>query len=222
MLLRSYNKLNFLKAIGLVFATSLAMASSASAADYRLPFDGQWFAIHAGDTVNVNHHMNTRSQWFGVDLMKTRGGSIVKGEGLSLLDYYSWGEPVLAPADGIVRLVRDGLPDNPIGLRDEVNALGNYVVVEVGTGEFVYLAHLQEESVLVEEGASVKAGQPLAKCGNSGNSEGPHIHMHVQDQLEPDNGIGMNVSFKGITVLLSGKQFDNVNWPLIKGLFVWQ
>lgn len=199
------------------------MATSANAAEYRLPFEGRWFVMAGGDTLNVNHHMVEISQWFGVDLMKTGGPtnrSITKGSGQKLEDYYSWGQPVLSPVDGIVRKIHDGDPDNRIGASDKNNAFGNYVVIEASPKEFVYLAHFQKGSIAVKENEKIKAGKPLGKCGNSGNTSGPHIHIHVQSQLKRYSGRGQNITFKGISVLLSGKQFDQVDWPLIKGLFV--
>lgn len=209
----------------LLTAFAALIADSSHAADYRLPFEGRWFVMAGGDTINVNHHMRAPSQMYGVDFMKTGGFTnrgIAKGNAQSLDDYYSWGQPVLSPVDGVVRKVHDGDPDNPIGKSDRKNAFGNHVVIEAGPKEFVYLGHLQKGSVAVKEGARVTAGQTLGKCGNSGNTSGPHIHMHVQNQLKPYTGRGQNISFKGIAVLLSGKQFDNVDWPLIQGLFVWQ
>jgi murein DD-endopeptidase MepM/ murein hydrolase activator NlpD len=122
----------------------------------------------------------------------------------------------------VVRRIQDGEPDSPIGTRDKNNAFGNYVVVEASPTECVYLGHMQNASIVVREGETVTAGQLLGKCGNSGNITGSHIHVHVQDQLTPYSGQGQNIAFKGIVVLLSGKQFDNVEWPLIQGLFVWQ
>lgn len=201
------------------------VALSSDAAEYRLPFDGRWFVMNGGDTINVNHHMREISQWYGVDFMKTGGfgdRSVAKGEGKALEDFYSWGQPVLSPVAGVVRKAHDGMPDNPIGTTDKDNAFGNYVVIEAGESQFVYLAHLQKGTVAVKDGEKVAAGQLLGKCGNSGNTAGPHIHMHVQSQLKPYSGRGQNITFKGIVVLLSGKQFDNVDWPLIQGLFVWQ
>ena len=214
-----------MKTLALVTAIVAFAVTTADAAEYRLPFDGRWFVMAGGDTINVNHHMVERSQWFGVDFMKTGGPtnrSVAKGRGRSLDDYYSWGQPVLSPVDGVVRKIHDGEPDNPIGTRDQNNAFGNYVVIESGPNEFVYLAHFQKGSIEVKEGVKIKAGKPLGKCGNSGNTDGPHIHMHVQSAFEPYHGNGQNIVFTGIDVLLSGKHFDNVQWPLLQGLFVWQ
>jgi len=219
-----------MKYLALALATAFAIlaalsATSVRAAEYRLPFGGRWFVMSGGDTINVNHHMAERSQWFGVDFMKTGGPhnrSVAKNGGKRLEDFYSWGQPVLAPTSGVVRKAHDGEKDHPIGERDRRNAFGNFVVIEAGPKEFVYLAHFQKGSIAVKAGDKVKAGQILGKCGNSGNTDGPHIHMHVQSQLKPYTGVGRNITFKGIVVLLSGKQFDNVDWPLIRGLFVWQ
>src|SRR5262249_3039531 len=36
-------------------------------------------------------------------------------------------------------------------------------------------------SLTVGEGDIVHLGQPLAKCGNSGNTSHPHLHIQVQD-----------------------------------------
>ncbi len=200
-------------------------ATTVTAADYRLPFEGRWFVYAGGDTINVNHHMREQSQWFAVDFMKTGGPTnrgVASGKGDKVEDFYSWGQNVLAPVDGIIRTVHDGAVDNAIGSTDKKNAFGNYVVIEAGPAEFVYLAHFQKGSLNVKSGQSVKAGHILGKCGNSGNTSGPHIHMHVQDRLPLYSGTGQNITFRGITVLLAGKQFDDVNWPLLQGLFVWQ
>jgi hypothetical protein len=221
---RSVTRTIHMKYLVLVITSIVGItAATAHATEYHLPFKGQWFVMAGGDTINVNHHMGERSQWFGIDFMKTDGPdnrSVVKTEGGSVDDYYSWGQPVISPVDGVVRKIQDGEPDNPIGTSDEDNAFGNYVVIEAGPEEFVYLAHFKKDSVAVKEGDSIKAGELLGKSGNSGNTNGPHIHMHVQSQLTPYSGTGQNIAFKGISVLLSGKQFDNVEWPLIQGLFV--
>lgn len=209
----------------LIVTAVCVMTSAAAAADYRLPFEGRWFVMAGGDTINVNHHMRAPSQWFGCDFMKVGGVSnraVTKGRAATVEDFYSWGAKVLSPVNGVVRTAHDGEPDNPLGKKDPKNAFGNYVVIEAGETEFVYLAHFQKGTVAVKKGDKVKAGQLLGKCGNSGNTDGPHIHMHVQNQLKPYSGVGKNITFQKINVLLSGKQFEDVDWPLLQGLFVSQ
>lgn len=47
-------------------------------------------------------------------------------------------------------------------------------------GIHALLAHLQQGSLTVTPGTLVVPGQPLARCGNSGRSPQPHLHLHVQ------------------------------------------
>jgi Peptidase family M23 len=192
--------------------------------ELHLPFAGRWFVAHAGDTPNVNHHMRVRAQWYGIDFLKTGGSSdraLCKSDGKAIEDFYSWNETVLSPATGKLEIAVDGLPDHPIGLHDQRNICGNHVVIRTRSGNFVFVAHLRERSVAVKPGDEVTAGQPVGKCGNSGNSSAPHIHLHTQDTPTFNQGNGQNMMFKGINVELTGRIFQNVDWPLIRGLFVW-
>jgi len=36
-------------------------------------------------------------------------------------------------------------------------------------------------SICVKKGDRVKKGQVIAHLGNTGNSDGPHLHFHIQD-----------------------------------------
>ena len=205
-------------------AACLLTAPVARADVYRLPFEGRWFVAQGGDTLNVNQHMRVRAQWYGIDFAKVGGPSeraLNTGDGSKPEDFFSWGQTVVAPVGGTVVEVENALPDNPLGVRDTARVLGNHVVIKTADGDHVFLAHLQKGSVLVAAGAAVKAGDPLGKCGNSGNSDFPHVHMHVQNTADLATGQGKNVRFTGINVELSGKRFEHADWPLIRGLFVW-
>lgn len=200
------------------------MVMSLSAQELHLPFNGRWFVAQGGDTVNVNQHMGVRAQWYGADFLKVGGPSqrsVARTDGASIEDYYSWGEAVLSPAAGTVEAAVDGLPDNPLGKKDAKNPAGNHVVIKVATNCFVFIGHLQNGSVSVKAGEQIKPGQLLGKCGNSGNTDAPHVHMHVQDTPTLNKGLGQSMIFKSINVELTGKTFENVDWPLIRGLFVW-
>jgi murein DD-endopeptidase MepM/ murein hydrolase activator NlpD len=110
-------------------------------------------------------------------------------------DTAAFGQPVLAPAAGVViHVVRD-LPDNE-GLTDYPRrsllddrehpawSFGNHVVVDMGDGAFVLLAHLQRDSIGVAPGQRVGVGDVLGRCGNSGNSFVPHLHLQVMDRAD--------------------------------------
>ena len=211
-----------MKSLILIALTACFINSPAQ--DLRLPFGGRWFVGQGGDTLNVNQHMRVRAQWFGVDFVKVGGPNqraLTKSDGKIIEDYYSWGERVLSPASGEVVSVVDDLPDNPLGTKDTAKPAGNYVAIKVAADRFIFIAHLQKGSVEVKPHAQIQAGQLLGKCGNSGNSDAPHIHMHMQDTPILNEGHGQNMIFKSINVELTGKTFENVDWPLIRGLFVW-
>jgi murein DD-endopeptidase MepM/ murein hydrolase activator NlpD len=112
------------------------------------------------------------------------------------MDWFSYDVPVFAVADATVLLVRDGQPDTtprtpPPATVNVTDAPGNVVVLDLGDGRFATYAHLQAGSIAVQPGARVRAGQPLARIGNSGNSLGPHLHFHVSGAIEPLGGEGM-------------------------------
>lgn len=206
-------------AAAVLFATALSVQGQ----DYRLPFDGRWFVMQGGDTRNVNEHMTVRAQWFGIDFAKVGGPSqreLTRATPPKIEDFYSWGEAVLSPTDGEIIAAVDALPDNPLGRKDANNPAGNHVVIKAAPARFVFLAHMQRGTIAVKVGQLVKRGQVLGKCGNSGNSDFPHIHMHVQDTAVLNAGNGQNPIFANIDVELTGKHFESVTWPLIRGLFV--
>ena len=60
--------------------------------------------------------------------------------------------------------------------------LGNHVVLSLDGGTFLVLAHLQRGSVQVKAGDTAREGQVLGRCGNSGHTSEPHIHIHHQRQ----------------------------------------
>ncbi len=207
----------------LVAALLLGIVSPASAQEFLLPFEGRWFVMQGGDTPNVNQHMGVPAQWFGLDLAKVGGSSqreLARRTPSTVEDFYSWGEPVLAPSDGDVVASVDGLADNPLGTKDPEHPAGNHVVLRVADLRFVWLAHLQRGTTRATVGQHVKRGERLGLCGNSGTSDFPHIHMHVQDTPDLKAGQGQNPIFAHIDVELTGKHFLDVTWPLIRGLFV--
>ena len=84
----------------------------------------------------------------------------------------------------------------------------------------MFVAHFQRGSAVVQAGDCVRRGQLLGRCGNSGNSDLPHLHLHLQDTPVLNRGTGQNAMFSGMNLELNGKTFTNVQWPLIRGLFV--
>jgi murein DD-endopeptidase MepM/ murein hydrolase activator NlpD len=77
----------------------------------------------------------------------------------------SYGTTVLAATDGTVRTQWN-------------SAYGNMMIVTAKDGTETWYCHLS--SYRVASGTTVKAGEPIAYSGNSGNSTGPHLHFEVR------------------------------------------
>lgn len=106
------------------------------------------------------------------------------------------GVAVLAPTAGRVVRLRDGEPDR--SARETPFAAGrdcgNAIAIDHGGGWETMSCHLKRGSLKVEVGDQVKAGQPIAEVGLSGNTEYPHLHLTVfrnrvaVDPFAPDTG----------------------------------
>lgn len=148
----------------------------------HLPFTGQWFVMNGGDTESVNHHHPNKAQRFAFDFTKIDDkGHSFKNDGKVNEDYYCFGQPVLAPANGVIVEAVDGVHDNRPGQGNYLAAAGNYIIIQHQPNEFSFIAHLKQDSLKVKRGDRVKLGQQLGQCGNSGVSFAPHLHYHLQD-----------------------------------------
>jgi len=137
----------------------------------------------------------TLAQRFAIDWEQADAQNrLVSGDTRALGNYTIFGKDVLAVADGTVVAMRNDLPEQvPGALPNNLpldEADGNFVVLDIG-GAYVLFAHMQPGSVTVTAGARVKRGDVLGKVGNTGNSQAPHLHLHVMDGPSPllANGI---------------------------------
>ena len=157
-----------------------------SRVEFRLPLDGWITVAWGGDEADVNYHVFLPDQRWAYDLLVTDHGQSASGAGTRLDQYLAWNLAVRAPAAGVVRRVVDGTPEAVLGApRWGLAGLGNHVVMEVASGEFLFVGHLRRGTVAVAVGERVVAGQLLGHVGNSGNSSEPHVHLHLQDTMQP-------------------------------------
>lgn len=167
-----------------MFTAPVSTADWESAHDYRLPFDGEWVTLAGGDDKNHNYHATTPAYRWGYDFAPVVDGERYRGDGAELDDHHCYGAPVLAPVDaGVVRVLgaeRDNVP----GEHDSKNVLGNHIVMQVDEGEYLFVAHLKNGSLEVGSGDEVVAGEKIAECGNSGRTQTPHVHVHLQNSSE--------------------------------------
>ena len=143
----------------------------------NLPFSGKWSVYQAFDD-EWTHKGDFK---YAYDFVIKKNGKTYKDNGIYLEDYYAFGEPVLAPISGYVVDLRSDLEDNFIGNVDRINNWGNYVIIKSVVGNYyVEISHLMKNSIPLKVGDFVKMGDIIGKCGNSGYSPEPHIHIQVQ------------------------------------------
>jgi murein DD-endopeptidase MepM/ murein hydrolase activator NlpD len=201
---------------------TLPIRSGASKTKFRFPLAGTWFAA-VGPTPHTAHRWALPEE-FAYDIAKLGAdNSSHRGDGRRFADYYAYGAPVMAAADGVVVAAANDQPED-LGLlrRPEESAeaygvrvqerqatlltkdtraiVGNYVVLDYGNGEFSLYAHLQPGSVRVKAGERVVVATVLGKLGSSGNSTEPHLHFQVCDGSDPLACAGIPVEFHNVTL----------------------
>jgi hypothetical protein len=144
------------------------------------PFRGEWNVFNGGRSTLINHHFGVDNQQHAMDLDRSVNGPPT-GDLKRLESYPAFGSPLYAPADGRIVAAVNDRPDMPIGQSDEKQILGNHVIIEIAQGRYVLMAHLKKGSVRVKAGDTVRRGQMVGQCGNSGNTSEPHLHMQVQN-----------------------------------------
>jgi urea transporter len=144
---------------------------------FTLPILGEW-TVTQGHNGDHTHREDWRHAW---DFeMADEEGALFTGSGEQLTDYYCYGKPVLAPADGIVQEIRDGIDDNKPGDMDLENNWGNTIVIRHSEKIYSKLSHLKLNSLKVYKDTYVKRGDIVAMAGNSGRSPIPHLHFQIQ------------------------------------------
>lgn len=183
-----------------------------------LPFEGKWMVFWGGDTKELNAHHDAQNQQYAFDfLVADEQGQTHKSEGLINEDYYAFGQKVLAPADGVITEVIQGVRDNTPGSMNPYSALGNAVVIQHREHEVSVLAHFKQDSILVKPGDKVGKGQVLGLCGNSGNSSEPHIHYHLQNTPIIQDGTGIKCFFDNVVVTKDGNKTTQKHYSPVKG-----
>ncbi|WP_327050698.1 M23 family metallopeptidase [Halomicrococcus gelatinilyticus] len=172
--------------------------------DYRLPVEGEWTVVNGGPTREHSHSWGMLAQRYACDLVVTDDGRSFEGDGERPEDYHCYGEPVVAPADGVVVAASDGHRDyhRAGGWLDPLqrDLRGNYLTIEHADGEYSVLAHLQEGSLAVSAGDRVERGDVVARCGHSGNSTEPHLHFQVQDHPSFFRAMSLPVYFADLRI----------------------
>lgn len=183
--------------------------------DYTLPFAGEWLVVNGGVERETSHSWDLLSQRYAYDfVIADDAGNTHAGAGRRVDDYFCYGQPILAPADGVVVSIADGVRDamHPgTGWVDWRAARigGNSVTIRHAEREFSYLAHLQPGSIGVSPGQAVQCGEQIGRCGNSGHSTEPHLHFQLQDGPDLHHAMCLPVQFS--RVLVDGQLHERVH-----------
>ncbi|ELS54430.1 M23 family metallopeptidase [Streptomyces viridochromogenes] len=196
------------------------------------PVTGRWLALNSPADRTPSHGTHAYGQTYAIDVVAepepdARPGFRMLWPLARRADAFpAFGAPLLAVADAtVVRAVdsqRDHLSRTSLpallylmtieaSVRDLAGVrwiVGNHVVLDLGDGTYALYAHLRRGSLTVREGDRVTAGQPLARCGNSGNTTEPHLHFQLMDGPDPDTARGVPFTWRGIGVPRNRETFE--------------
>ncbi len=156
-------------------------------ADYKvktklaLPFDNDWFVYQGGREIYQNSNAYRDAERYSMVFTVLKDGQAFSGDGTKNEQFYCYGQPVTAPADGTVMMINNTFSDNVPGHSDQIMPGGNRVLISHGNQEYSLLMHLKQNSIKVKTGAKVKRGDIVAECGNSGASPAPHLEYRLQN-----------------------------------------
>jgi hypothetical protein len=170
-----------------------------------------WHAYDGPSNDRENHHRRgllvldghpSISRRFATDWFLKKDGHTYKGDLHDRRSHHSYDQPVYAVAKGTVVSTRDGRPDNVPGYYPDFSppadltldtATGNLIIVDLGGGQFAHYFHLQPGSLRVKAGDRVASGELLARIGNSGDANVPHLHFEVT--TSPKQFVGEGVPY---------------------------
>ena len=192
---------------------------SAEALDLDYPFTGRWLVQNSPADQVPSHGTIRFATSYAIDFVPVDDSGRSAAFGFASLirpeppeQFIGFGRSVLAPIAGTVVAIHDAVTDHPAyrGLpslgyamtqRRRVEAgwlalAGNHVMIRTGA-IVVALCHFQQGSVRVQVGQTVRIGERLGRCGNSGNSTEPHLHVQAISSLDLARADAVPIRFGG-------------------------
>ncbi|MFN8025003.1 MAG: M23 family metallopeptidase [Acidimicrobiia bacterium] len=158
---------------------------------------------HRGATLPIDGTIHVPER-YAIDFVQLNdSGTLFDGPLDDNASYGYFGDEIYSAAAGKVVEVQDGLPEQTPGKLPEgatvQTAGGNYAVIDIGNGHYAFYAHMQPGSIKVKVGQKVKTGQVIGLLGNTGNTDGAHLHFHVMDGPSPLLANGVPFVFTSFT-----------------------
>jgi hypothetical protein len=142
-----------------------------------LPFHGEWTVAQAHNG-EITHKGEWAHAWDFIIIDKEE--KQFRGEGNTVEDYFCYNKLIVSPAYGNVVDIIDGIEDNEVGEVNIIHNWGNTIVIKHAEYLYSQISHLKPGSFKVKKGDSLKKGDIIAQCGNSGRSPFPHLHFQIQ------------------------------------------
>lgn len=131
----------------------------------------------------------------------------------------SEGTPLHAITTATVYLTRTDRNENTYGIDD--SDTGNCVVLEFNfEGKTLYATYMHMKSVSVKTGDKVVEGQVIGYSGNTGSSNGAHLHLQIRekDPFDPNGGEQVYRTWGENEETRNGAK-KNVNYGVTQKLF---
>jgi hypothetical protein len=163
-------------------------------------YDPSWATGHRRVFYTVNGTARLPGR-FAIDFIKVDTlGRYAGGNDNEIKNWYGYGNDVLAVYDGVISSVRNDFAESPtlsgyVATSAE-NATGNYISIKIGDGQYVFYEHLKPGSIKVKPGEKVTKGQMIASIGFTGQTTGPHLHLHVANADSPLGAEGIPFEFE--------------------------
>ena len=197
------------------------------------PVRGRWSAMNSPATKVPSHGTHAYGQTYAIDIVAEPVESGKSRPAFAKLwpvvrrnrAFPAYDEPLFAVADATVvhagDWMRDHLSRNSLpalaylmlieGAVREISGarwiVGNHVVLDLGDGVYAMYAHVRRGSLKIKPGDRVRAGQHIARCGNSGNSTEPHVHFQLMDSPDLDAARGIPFTWSEIGVPANKEAF---------------
>lgn len=162
-------------------------------------YNPAWTRGHRRVVYTVDGHAHIPGR-YAIDFIKVDSqGRFFQGDSDVVRNWYGYGARVLAVSDGVVASTRDSFPESPTvsGHRPcpADQGAGNYISIDIG-GRFVFYEHLRPGSITVRPGQRVRKGEVIGALGFTGQTVGPHLHLHVADRNSPLGAEGLPFAFE--------------------------
>lgn len=146
---------------------------------FRVMFAGRSYGVHQGN-----------GEEYALDIVRVSNIKDIFNQNST------YGTPIYSPCNGEIKQIHDGEPDERILVKRE-GAIANKVVIGCN-GFDVLMAHFKSGTFKVKEGDIVSIGDEIGLIGNSGYSDGPHLHISAFVLSEDkERAIGVPMTFAG-------------------------